>query len=110
MNYYHNPKCSKSRAGLELLLEKGKTPTVIEYLKTGLSANTIKTLSTKLNLPISNFVRKQECEKLNINTPTTEKEWLIALENHPILLERPILETKSAAIIGRPPENVLSLI
>lgn len=44
---YHNPKCSKSRQTLELLKENGITPTVIEYLKTPPTADTLKAILGK---------------------------------------------------------------
>jgi arsenate reductase len=108
---YHNPRCSKSRATLALLQERGLAVEIVEYLKNPPSASTIRELLAKLQLDAADIVRTGESafrqSGLTIDSPA---EKLIALiEKEPIVLERPIVEFGEQARIGRPPEQVLEL-
>lgn len=108
---YHNPRCSKSRETLAIIQENGVTPTVVEYLKTPLSIEALSRLLSKLNMKPSELVRKKEklFSELNLKT-ADEKTLLTAMVANPTLIERPIVTTDTKAIIGRPPENVLTLL
>ena len=110
---YHNPRCSKSRQTLALIEQAGVKPTVVLYLEEPLSSDDIALLLTKLDINASELVRKQEDEykqaQLHLSTPS-EQELLIAMSQYPKLIERPIVVKGEKAIIGRPPENVLSLL
>lgn len=57
---YHNPRCRKSRAGLEYLQEKTGHFEIIDYIKNGISVEEIREIITKMNEPVSNLVRTQE--------------------------------------------------
>ena len=110
---YHNPKCSKSRAALALLTENKIEPEIIEYLDKPPSITTLENILTLLNFQPIELVRTNEeaFNVLNLGDPTTTNEQLIkAMNSHPILIERPIVVCANKAIIGRPPEQVLSLI
>lgn len=108
---YHNPRCSKSRQALALLTEEGIEPTVIDYLKNPLSTDEIKTLLLKLNIPLLELCRKKEHEFSQLALSNASQEKLFnALNTHPKLMERPIVSFGERAVIGRPTENVLSLI
>ena len=106
----HNPRCSKSRQTLELLNNKGLEPTIIEYLKTPLSEKEIEALATKLKLQPSQFLRKGEFSKLDIEMADTEAGLIKQMTEFPILIERPILINGDRAQIGRPPESVLEIL
>ncbi len=109
---YHNPRCSKSRATLSLLSDKGYDFETIEYLKNGLQETEIKYIIDKLGLPIKDIIRTGEApfKALKSATDTLSDEDLMqALVEHPILLQRPILVTDRGARIGRPPEQVLEV-
>jgi arsenate reductase len=109
---YHNPRCSKSRATLALLAEHGVEPAVVEYLKTPPSVSELKALLSKLKLKPGELVRKGEDiykEEFGKRTPT-DAQLLAAMAKHPVLIERPILVKGAKAAIGRPPENVLTLL
>ncbi len=109
---YHNPNCSKSRATLALLKERGLEPRVIEYLKTPPTAVELKSIAGKLGLRPEQLVRKGEGtyrEKYAGKT-LTDDDWIDAMVNDPILIERPIVIRGGRAAIGRPPDNVLPLI
>ena len=106
----HNPRCSKSRAALELINSKGLTPEVTEYLKTSLSEERLEQISAKLGLKPSQFVRKEEYKKLGIEMADTEEGIIKQMAEHPILIERPIVIIENKARIGRPPDAILEII
>jgi len=106
----HNPKCSKSRATLELLIENGTQPDVSNYLLNSPSTKEIKEIASKLGLKPSQFLRKGEYAKLGITAAETEEGIVKQMEEHPILIERPIVINGDKAKIGRPPESVLEIL
>jgi arsenate reductase len=109
---YHNPRCSKSRATLELLEARGIEPEIVEYLKTPPDRATLEALVRKLGESASALVRTGEPEfreRHPSGSPLSDDEALALLAAEPRLLQRPIVETARAARIGRPPERVLEL-
>lgn len=111
--YYHNPRCSKSRQGLQLLDELGIKYTVKEYLKEPLKESELQTLMQKLGKSPKEVIRTKEDiykEQGLANKDLTDKQWIQTIIKHPKLLERPILETKTKAIIGRPPEDLKKIL
>ena len=105
---YHNPRCTKSRATLALLNERGIEPKVVEYLQTPPTAKELKAIVAKLGIKPEELVRKGEDiykEKFAGKT-LTDAQWIQALAANPILIERPIVVRGDKAVIGRPPENV----
>lgn len=113
LTYYHNSKCSKSREGLELLKAQGLTPIVVEYLKHPLTSKEVLALLKKLNIgPLEGVVRVKEQAYLTLAHKEEKRDleqWAEIIAANPILLERPILADHNQAVIGRPPENLLSL-
>lgn len=115
---YHNPRCSKSRATLQLLqdyLAAGETTLrlqVVEYLLTPLAAADIQRLQGRLGVGLRDMMRAKEAafDEHNLSDASTEAQLLDALAQSPILLERPIVEFDGQAAIGRPPEAVLKLL
>lgn len=115
MNTYrilHNPRCSKSRAALQLLEEHGIQPEVIRYLDTPPSRAELAEILKLLGKPASELVRRGEEIFKNeyAGRKLSEDEWLEALLKHPVLIERPIIIAGQRAVIGRPPEAVLQLL
>jgi len=109
---YHNPRCSKSRATLELLNNQHDDVEIIKYLEQPPSVTEIKSLLQQLNTSIRDVLRKNEAEfkTHQFSDPNLSDEQLIKLvHQHPKVLERPIVSYNNKAIIGRPPENVLEL-
>jgi arsenate reductase len=108
---YHNPRCSKSRATLALLEERGIPVEIIDYLQNSPSADTIRTLLRQLDLDAADIVRTGEpafkASGLTVGSPADALIELIARE--PGVLERPIVVCNGRARIGRPPERVLEL-
>ena len=110
---YHNPKCSKSRQTLELLKENGITPTIIEYLKTPPTADTLKAILGQLGMATRDLMRKKEdaYAELELDNPSLSDDDLIGfMVKHPILIERPIVLANGKAALGRPPEQVLDIL
>ena len=108
----HNPRCSKSRATLALLEERGVQFTLREYLADPLSEAELETLAGRLGVPVAAFVRVQEKEfaASGCSADSADAELLAAMAANPILMERPILVRGDRAAIGRPPEDVLALL
>jgi arsenate reductase (glutaredoxin) len=109
---YHNPRCSKSRATLRLLEERGVDVEVIEYLRKPLSRAELTRLVGKLGLDARDLVRSAEPEfgAAGISLDSPADELLDLLAAVPKLLQRPIVEVGERARIGRPPERVLELL
>jgi len=110
---YHNPRCSKSRQTLALLQERGIEPVVIEYLKTPPDATTLKALLGKLKLSARELMRTKEAvyKENGLADPQLSETALIkAMVEHPVLIERPIVVNGNRAALGRPPENVLTIL
>ena len=109
---YHNPRCSKSRAALALLQEKGIEPAIVEYLKTPPTAAELRALVKKLGLKPEALVRTgEEIYKTKFKGKTLgDEQWIAALVANPILIERPVAIRGERAVIGRPPEKVLALV
>lgn len=110
---YHNPRCSKSRQTLALIEEKGITPNVVLYLDTPPKKTEIKTLLKKLGITARQLLRKgEEAYKTQqlADTDLSDDALIKAMLEHPKLIERPIVVKGEHAVLGRPPENVLSLL
>lgn len=109
----HNPRCSKSRATLKLLQESGIEPEIIEYLQTPPDADQLASILKKLGLGPRDLMRKGQAEYkvMGLDDQTLGEEQLIAaMQETPILIERPIVLANGKAAIGRPPESVLDIL
>jgi arsenate reductase len=109
---YHNPKCRKSRAGLQYLQEKGLECSVIEYLKTPFTRQQFKDLLMKLNMQPAEIVRTQEDEfKEKLKGKTfTDEEWITILLENPKLIQRPIVVKNNKAVLGQPVDEIDRLL
>ena len=110
---YHNPRWGKSRGAVSLLEESGVEFTKVEYLKNPLNRNEILSLSNKLGMAPSGIVRKNESsyKENNFGEILDDDEAMaVAIEKFPKIMERPIAVKGAKAVIGRPPENVLTLV
>jgi arsenate reductase len=110
---YHNPRCSKSRQTLALLVDAGHSPEIVLYLETPPDARTIKSLLSKLDIDTRGLLRKGEdaYKALNLSDTSLSDETLIdAMAAQPKLIERPIVVKGDKAVLGRPPENVRELL
>lgn len=109
---YHNPRCSKSREALKLLQEEGETLEIIKYLENPPSYQELKQVIELLEIEPIDLVRTQESiwkEKFK-GLKLTDQEIITAMVDNPKLIERPIAIKGTHAVIGRPPEKVLSIL
>lgn len=112
MKILHNPRCTKSRETLALIEASGKDVQVVDYLKEPPTEKEIADILSKLGIQAEQLVRKNEDlykEKFKGKT-LSEKQWISAMAANPILMERPIVISGKRAVLGRPPENVKSLL
>ena len=110
---YHNNRCTKSRATLALLQERGMDVEVINYLDTPPNAAELTVLLKQLGMGARELLRtgEAEYESLGLADPSLDERALIAaMVAHPKLIERPIVVANGKAAIGRPPEAVLAIL
>lgn len=111
--FYHNQRCSKSRASLALLTERDINPDIVLYLDNTPNAETLKQIISTLGITPRDLLRSKEAEykDLNLQDATiSDDEIITAMSKHPRLIERPIYLKGGKAIIGRPPEQVLEIV
>lgn len=109
---YHHSRCKISRLVLEMLKNTGIKYKVIEYLKEIPTIEELKNLLIKLNAKPIDIIRKNETiYKTKFKTKSfSDEEWLQIIIENPILIERPIIESKYKAIICRPPEKLKEML
>jgi len=110
---YHYSRCSKSRQTFALLEEHCSDFDVVEYNTNPPSKTELKSIVNKLGISPLELIRKGESvlDEENIDLKQLNDEQLIDLMlTHPILIQRPIVVTETAARIGRPPESVLDIL
>jgi arsenate reductase len=112
MKIYHNPRCSKSRQTLQLIKDAGVEPEIIDYLKDVPSEAELRELIAMLGIKPYDLLRRGEAdfkEKFK-GKDLSDDEWIAAMVKYPKLIERPIVVKQKKAILGRPPENVKTLL
>jgi arsenate reductase len=111
LKIYHNPRCTKSRATLELLQSRGLKPQVIEYLTSPPTTAELRAIVKMLGVAAHAIVRKAEAAELGIDPNRLNDTALIAaMVKNPRIIERPIVVNNDKAAVGRPPENVLEIL
>ncbi len=112
MKIYHNPRCSKSRAGLKYLEEKGFDIEIRKYLTEEISEAELRDVVEKSGKKPFDFVRTHEqVYKDNYKGKNlSDDEWIKVLLEHPRLLQRPIVVNGSKAVIANPPEKIEDII
>jgi arsenate reductase len=109
---YHNPRCRKSREGLAILEDSGLPFEIRKYLEEPLSkAEIIKTIEL-LGLPAIDLIRKGEAiwKEHFKGKELSDNDLVEAMTSYPKLIERPIVIANNKGIIGRPPENIKSIL
>jgi arsenate reductase len=108
---YHNPRCSKSRATLALLQDKGVSPRIVEYLDAPPSADELRRILVMLGMKPRELMRTKEAKGAGLDDPNLGDDALIdGMVANPIVIERPIVVSGGKARIGRPPESVLEIV
>lgn len=111
---YYNADCSKCRAALALLEERGIAPRLVAYLEQPPTPAELAELLARLGFADARqLMRKGEAEYagLGLDDPDLSQEALRnALAKHPQLIERPVFVHLGRAVIGRPPQKVLDIL
>jgi arsenate reductase len=110
---YHNPDCGTSRNTLAMIRASGEEPTVIEYLKTPPSRERLLQLIAAMRITPRELLREKGTPyaELGLGDPAlTGEQILDAMLAHPILINRPIVETPKGTRLCRPSEAVLDLL
>lgn len=109
---YHNPRCTKSREGLQILENSGKEFEIVKYLDEPISKEKLKEIITLLGIKPIELVRKNEAIwKSDYKGKQLSDDAIItAMVNNPKLIERPIVINGKKATIGRPPTQILDVI
>ena len=110
---YHNPACGTSRNTLELIRNSGVEPTVVHYLETPPSRETLVALIGAMGMPVRDLLRKNvppyEALELAENR-FSDGDLIDAMLAHPILINRPIVVTPLGTRLCRPSEVVLDIL
>ena len=110
---YHNPRCSKSRAAMELLTEKDINANVVKYLDTPLDKAELENILNLLGIEPRELMRKGEPEYSGnkLADDSLSRDQLIdAMVKFPRLIERPIVVKDGKAAIGRPIQNIIDIL
>lgn len=112
LTIWHNPRCSKSRATLEIIEEHGVAPEVVKYLEEAPSRAELERVLTMLGTDDpTTIARRGEDRWKELGLDGADRDTVLdALAANPILIERPIVIRGDRAVIGRPPENVNALL
>ena len=110
---YHNPMCGTSRKTLEILDNEGADVTVVEYLKSPPSREELKRLYERAGISPREGLRAKEplAEELGLNDPAVGDDAILdAMMEHPILIQRPLVETEKGVRLCRPQDEVRKLL
>ena len=106
---WHNPRCSKSREALALLTDAGAEVTIVEYLKAPPTRETLAALYARAGMRPRDGLRLAEPAAKALKD-ASDDAILDAMAGDPILIERPLVETKKGARLGRPPEKIREIL
>lgn len=110
---YHNPMCGTSRKTLEILENEGAEVTIVDYLKAPPGRDLLKRLYQRAGISPREGLRAKEplAEELGLNDPSVgDDDILDAMMEHPILIQRPLVETDKGVRLCRPQEEVRQLL
>jgi arsenate reductase len=110
---WHNPKCATSRKVLDMIRAAGITPDVVDYVKSPPSAAAIRAALKAIGIKPRALIRRKGTpyEELGLDDPKLSDAALIAaMHEHPILIERPVVQTPKGARLCRPPERLREIL
>ncbi|SHG34235.1 arsenate reductase (glutaredoxin) [Flagellimonas flava] len=109
---YHNPRCRKSREGLEFLENSGEAFEVVRYLEDVPSIKDLTTVIEFLGISPMELVRKNEAiwKEQYRGKDLTDEEIIKAMIEHPKLIERPIVVKGKKAVVARPADKISNLL
>jgi arsenate reductase len=110
---FHNPACGTSRNTLALIRGKGIEPRVVEYLKTPPSKEELRQLLAEMGLPVRALLREKGTPYAELgldDAKWTDEQLLDFIQQHPVLMQRPVVRTPRGTRLCRPAETVLELL
>jgi len=109
---WHNPRCSKSRAAIEILQENNSDAVIVNYLETIPTKDEITTALTMLGMNPRELMRTKEdiYKELNLKDEDDYDKLVDAMVANPKLIERPVIFKGNKAIIGRPTEKIAKFL
>ena len=111
---YHNPRWSKSKESVKILQDYKKSFIIIEYIKEGLNQKTLNDILSILDLNPIEIIRTNDNDfkKLNLSVTQLEDKKLLIdiLIKYPKIMQRPIIINEGKGVIGRPPENIYTIL
>jgi polyphosphate kinase len=112
MIIYHNPRCSKSRAGLQYLESKGYDIEIRKYLNDGITETELREILEKTGKKPIELVRTHEQDFIDNykGKAFSDSQWIKILVENPKLLQRPIVINGSKAVLANPPENIEEIV
>jgi arsenate reductase len=106
---WHNPRCSKSRETLAILQDAGAEVEIIDYLNNPPTRDQLAALYARAGLSPREGLRTGE-DAAKLLKGASDDAILDAMVAHPILIERPLVETSKGVRLGRPPESVREIL
>jgi arsenate reductase (glutaredoxin) len=110
---YHNPDCGTSRNALAMIGASGEEPVVIEYLKTPPTRERLQELIKAMGISVRDLLRKKDTPYASLgldDSRWSDDQLIDFMMQHPILINRPIVETPKGTRLCRPSERVLDLL
>ena len=109
---WHNPRCSKSRAALKLLEERGIAPVIRLYLADPPNGAEIRAACDALGRPAVEMMRTKQAafREAGLSPDMDDERLIAAMAAQPVLIERPIVFANARAALGRPPDAVLGIL
>ncbi|KQP37390.1 arsenate reductase (glutaredoxin) [Pseudorhodoferax sp. Leaf274] len=110
---FHNPACSNSRNALALLRERGIEPKIVDYLQTPPSVERLAGLVAAMGITPRELLRSKEPQYAELgldDAKWTDAQLIAQMARHPVLMNRPIVETPHGTRLCRPGELVLDLL
>ena len=110
---FHNPMCGTSRKTLDLLREAGRDVWIREYLKEPPTRAELKALYDKAGISPRDGLRSKEpiAAELGLLDPGVDEDTILdAMIEHPILIERPLVETEKGVRLCRPQDRVREIL
>lgn len=110
---YHNPSCSTSRNVLAMIRDAGIEPVIVQYVKNPPTREKLKALIKAMGIPVRGLLRQRGTpyDALGLGDPKwTDDELIGFMLEHPILINRPLVETEKGVRLCRPPETVREIL
>ncbi len=110
---YHNPGCGTSRSVLAMIREAGIEPKIVEYLKAPPSRAELEKILARAGLKLRDILRKKAppYAEMGLDDPALSDDAIfVAIAEHPVLIERPIVVSPKGARLCRPKEKVFEVL